>query len=108
MPCSQCEGTHAVGLSVASGRREPIQVGLFRALLPQACGGVEVPLPEVQDTMEERVAADGVTGWCAMVDAGFNTYIDNGTVLPGSTPDLTAVNLMMAPVVLSPPMRIRQ
>ncbi|ACO47601.1 putative hydrolase (plasmid) [Deinococcus deserti VCD115] len=50
------------------------QAGIYRLLLPQAYGGIEASLAEVQDVLEELAAADGATGWCAMIGAGSNAF----------------------------------
>ena len=43
--------------------------GLFRLIVPQSLGGLELPPAEVVATIEAVAAADASTGWCLMIAA---------------------------------------
>ena len=46
--------------------------GVFALTVPKALGGAEAPPAELLRTIEALAAADGSTGWCAMVGMGNN------------------------------------
>ena len=46
--------------------------GLFALAVPRALGGGEAGPAELMDAIEALAAADGSTGWCAMVGLGNN------------------------------------
>jgi alkylation response protein AidB-like acyl-CoA dehydrogenase len=48
--------------------------GINRLLIPAALGGIEAPIVEVMDIMEQIAAADGSAGWCAAIGAGSNVF----------------------------------
>ena len=45
--------------------------GLFRAWLPRALGGPELPVVEALRTWEELARHDGSVGWCTTIAAGY-------------------------------------
>jgi alkylation response protein AidB-like acyl-CoA dehydrogenase len=66
---------------IQTGRRLPDDVelglraaGVNRMALPAALGGFETPTTEAMDLIERLAAADGSTGWCAVVGAGSNIF----------------------------------
>src|ERR1700752_3732020 len=42
-------------------------LGIWRASVPRAVGGLEVPFAEQLAVFEELARADGAAGWCAMI-----------------------------------------
>ena len=55
------------------------EAGLFRMLLPRACGGGELDLPTFVEVMEIIASADGSVAWCLGQSAGCVTsaaYLD--------------------------------
>lgn len=42
-------------------------LGVFRMLVPRGYGGLELPFPPSVDVLAELAAADGATGWTAMI-----------------------------------------
>lgn len=45
------------------------EVGIWRACIPEAAGGLEVDLMTLVSVLSELSAADGSAGWCAMIGA---------------------------------------
>src|SRR3954452_18195927 len=43
------------------------QAGVFRMLLPRSHAGLEIPFPPSVDVLAALAAADGATGWTAMI-----------------------------------------
>src|SRR3954453_23607538 len=72
---------HALAASIAgrvpqmeAGRRvapelvaELKQIGVFRMLVPPSHGGLEIKFPPSVDVLAALAAADGATGWTAMI-----------------------------------------
>jgi alkylation response protein AidB-like acyl-CoA dehydrogenase len=48
------------------------ETGIFSLSVPRALGGREASPTDLMDTIETVAAADGSTGWCAMVGTGNN------------------------------------
>jgi alkylation response protein AidB-like acyl-CoA dehydrogenase len=56
-----------------------IETQLFRLLIPQDYGGLELDMPDALDVMERVSAIDGATGWTVMIGAGggpFAAFLD--------------------------------
>ncbi len=61
---------------IEAGRRVPLPIvhaladaGVFRACIPRALGGVEAHPHDLVAVLETIAAADGSSGWCAMIGA---------------------------------------
>jgi alkylation response protein AidB-like acyl-CoA dehydrogenase len=59
---------------IEAGRRLPLdllkelrRIGVFRMLAPRSHGGLEIDFPTSVDVLAELSAADGATGWTAMI-----------------------------------------
>jgi alkylation response protein AidB-like acyl-CoA dehydrogenase len=48
--------------------------GINRLMLPAELGGLEAPVADTMDVIERIAAADGSTGWCAVIGAGSNFF----------------------------------
>ena len=48
--------------------------GLNRMMLPRSLGGLETPTADAIAAFENIAAADGSTGWCAVIGAGSNIF----------------------------------
>ena len=48
--------------------------GVNRMVLPASLGGLETPTLEAVDVIERLSAADGSTGWCAIIGGGSNIF----------------------------------
>jgi alkylation response protein AidB-like acyl-CoA dehydrogenase len=62
--------------AIEAGRRLPLELvhaladaGVFRMCVPRALGGLEVHPSVLVSVLETIAAADGSTGWCAMIGA---------------------------------------
>ncbi len=74
--------------------------GLFSLYAPKRVSGLELPLPEALETVEEVARHDGSTGWvvalgvgndvftCSLDDDGFGRVFANGPVLLAGSPGL--------------------
>jgi indole-3-acetate monooxygenase len=61
------------GRRLPSGLAEALRkTGLFTLTVPRALGGGEASPADLMDAIETLAAADGSTGWCAMVGLGNN------------------------------------
>ena len=56
---------------VVSALRES---GVHRLAVPRELGGIEAPVTVAMDVFERLAAADGSTGWCAVIGAGTNLF----------------------------------
>lgn len=63
------------------------RIGLWRACVPVAIGGLEVPLHTQLAVFEELARADGAAGWCAMI--GGTGSITYASLDPAVARDLT-------------------
>jgi alkylation response protein AidB-like acyl-CoA dehydrogenase len=50
------------------------RTGINRLLLPVELGGMDAPVVDIIDVVEQVAAADGSTAWCAAIGAGSNLF----------------------------------
>jgi len=61
-----CERARSLSGEILAGL---VEAGVFRLCIPRALGGSEADVATLAATLEEIAAADGSTGWCAMIGA---------------------------------------
>jgi alkylation response protein AidB-like acyl-CoA dehydrogenase len=66
---AEIERTRQLPSDLAAGL---CKTGIFSMTVPRAIGGAEASLLDVMRTIETIAAADGSTGWCAMIGLGNN------------------------------------
>ncbi len=58
--------------------------GLFGVMVPEACGGLELPVSDALDVFAEAARADGSAGWCLMAGAAtiafFGAWAEDETI----------------------------